>query len=81
MGMNWKKVERVKRLVESGDYIHPAFLNSCVETDFDRFCGRLLRDMMESDERAERQAGGREILWLACLRAPRPNALPAMKVG
>jgi hypothetical protein len=46
--MDWKKIQRVRELIERGDYLHSAFLNSAIEKDFDRFSDRLLRDIDEN---------------------------------
>lgn len=43
--MDWKKIQRVRELIERGEYIHSAFLNSAIETDFANFYDRLLRDI------------------------------------
>ena len=57
MGMNWKKVERVRWSIEKGDYTHPARLISSIETDFDRFSDQLLCDINEPAGQARETAG------------------------
>ncbi len=57
MGMDWKKVERVRRSIERRDYSHPAFLISSIETDFDRFSDRLLRDIHEGKKFEQAESG------------------------
>ena len=54
MGMDWKKVERVRRSIEKGDYTHPALLISSIETGFDRFSDQLLCDINEPAEQARK---------------------------
>jgi hypothetical protein len=63
LGMDWKKVERVRWLMKRGDYTHPAFLISTIETDFDRFGDQLLSDMNELAERANKTSRLNEALW------------------
>ena len=64
MGMDWKKVERVRRSMQRGDYVHPAFLISIIETGFDRFSGQLMRDIDEAGEEATRAPHVNEASWL-----------------
>ena len=64
MGMDWKKIERVRRSMQSGDYVHPEFLISIVETGFDRFSGRLMRDVNEAGQEATRTPHVSEASWL-----------------
>ena len=54
--MDWEKVKRVRRWIESGDYGHPEFLKSAVETDFERFYDRLVRDINEAEKLDEEAA-------------------------
>ena len=64
LGMDLKKVERVRRSMQSGDYVHPAFLISTIETGFDRFSGQLMRDMNEVGAEATRGPNVSEASWL-----------------
>lgn len=48
--MDWKKIQRVRELIERGEYIHSAFLKSVVETDFERYSDRLLSDIEENTD-------------------------------
>ncbi|MHC4434475.1 MAG: hypothetical protein ACYS14_09870 [Planctomycetota bacterium] len=43
--MDWKKVERVRRSIKRGDYVHPLFLISTIETGFDHFSDQLLSEI------------------------------------
>ena len=54
LGMDWKKIERVRRSMQSGDYVHPAFLISTIETGFDRFSGQLMCDINEAGDEVTR---------------------------
>ena len=70
MGMDWKKVERVRWSIEKGDYTHPALLISSIETDFDRFSDQLLCDIYEPAEQARKTSHVSEALWRKCLHYP-----------
>lgn len=70
MGMDWKKVERVRRSIGRGDYTHPAFLISSIESDYDRFSERLMRDVNELGEPPEKAVCISETLWRKCVQQP-----------
>jgi len=58
--MDWKKIQRVRHWIESGDYIHPEFLISAIETDFARFYDRLRQDISKGIDLSEK--GSRELV-------------------
>lgn len=68
MGMDWKKVERVRRSIERGDYTHPAFLTSSIETDFDRFSDQILGDINAAAEPPRTTASVSETSWRKCFQ-------------
>ncbi len=55
--MDLKKIQRIRQLIERGDYIHSAFLSSGIETDFARFSDRLLRDIHEGRKLEQAESG------------------------
>lgn len=59
--MDWKKIQRVRSLIKAGDYLHPEFLISSIETDFERFYVPLIRDISEAENLSEEEAGKRII--------------------
>jgi len=61
IAMDWKKIQRVRSLIKAGDYIHPEFLISAIETDFERFYVRLRRDINEAENLSEEAARKRVI--------------------
>ena len=73
--MDRRKIERVRQSIERGDYTHPAFLISSIETDFDRLSDQLLRDINEPAEQARKAAGVSETLWRNCLQHPLADCL------
>ncbi len=75
LGMDWIKVERVRRSIERGDYTHPAFLISSIETDFDRFGDKLLCDINEPAEQVRKAMRVSETLWRKCLQYPLADCL------
>jgi hypothetical protein len=63
LGVDWKKVERVRRSIERGEYTRPAFPISSAETDSSRFSDRLLRDINEPAKQAREISSVSETLW------------------
>lgn len=54
--MDWEKVKRVRHRIKTGDYVHPEFLKSAIETDFERFYDRLRRDIDEGQKLSKEEA-------------------------
>ena len=73
--MDWIKVERIRQSMERGDYAHPAFLISSIETDFDRFGDQLLCDINETAVKVRKTMGVSETLWHKCLQYPLADCL------
>jgi len=68
--MDWKKVERVRRSIERGDYTHPAFLIATIETDFGRFSDQLVGDINALAGQVTKRSRASQALRRKCLQAP-----------